>query len=66
VEASAGYEKTAGGAFVVALADGPLSSRLAGRDSEVEVSVDGMAEGRLSLAGSTRAIRGALEPCRRQ
>ena len=63
VQASAGYEETAGGAFVVALSDGPLAARLAGRDSEVEVSVDGAPEGTLSLAGSTRAIRGALEGC---
>jgi hypothetical protein len=63
VEASAGYEATAGGAFVTALSDGPLAARLAGRDSEVAVSVDGAAEGTLSLAGSTRAIRGALEAC---
>jgi hypothetical protein len=63
VEVSAGFEETAGGAFVVALADGPLATRLAGRDSEVEVSVDGAAQGTLSLDGSTRAIRGALEAC---
>jgi hypothetical protein len=63
VEAPAGYEATAGGAFVAALADSPLAARLAGRDSDVAVSVDGAAAGTLSLAGSTRAIRGALEAC---
>jgi hypothetical protein len=63
VETSAGHEPTAGGAFVAALSDGPLASRLAGRDSEVAVSVDGTPAGTLSLAGSTRAIRGALEAC---
>ena len=40
-----------------------LAARLAGRDSEVAVSVDGRPEGILSLAGSTRALRGALEEC---
>ena len=38
--------------------------RLAGRDSEVAVSVDGAAQGVLSLAGSTKALRGALQDCR--
>ena len=38
--------------------------RLAGRDTEVAVSVDGAAQGILSLAGSTKALRGALEDCR--
>ena len=46
------------------LADGPLAARLAGRDSEVALSVDGAAEGVLSLAGSTKALRGALQDCR--
>ena len=43
--ADAGFEETAGGAYVVALADGPLAARLAGRDSEVAVTVDGAPEG---------------------
>ncbi len=64
VEASAGFEATAGGTFVVALAGGQLGDRLAGRDSRVPVSVDGAPQGILSLSGSTRAIRGALEDCR--
>jgi len=63
VEADADHEETAGGAFVVALSDGPLAARLAGRAREVALTVDGVAEGTLSLDGSTRAIRGALEPC---
>ena len=63
LEVSAGYEETAGGAFVVALADGPLAAQLAGRDSEVAVSVDTRAEGVLSLDGSTRSLRGALDAC---
>ena len=63
VEASAGFEETAGGAYVVALADGALAARLGGRDSEVEVGVDGRPEGTLSLSGSTRALRGALADC---
>jgi hypothetical protein len=61
--AEASYEQTAGGAFVIALEEGDLATRLGGRDREVEVSVDGVAVGILSLAGSTRAIRGALETC---
>jgi hypothetical protein len=48
---------------VVALEEGNLAARLGGRDREVEVSVDGAAEGILSLSGSTRALRGALEIC---
>jgi hypothetical protein len=63
VEAETRYEETAGGAFVAALAEGDLAARLAGRDREVAVSVDGAREGVFSLAGSTRALRGALEGC---
>ena len=63
LEVTAGYESTAGGAYVVALADSPLAARLAGRDREVEVEVDGKPEGTLSLAGSTKALRGALADC---
>jgi hypothetical protein len=64
VTATAGFEATAGGTFVVPLADGPLADRLAGRDSRVSVSVDGAEQGILSLSGSTRAIRAALDECR--
>ncbi len=53
VEASAGFEETAGGAYVVALADGALAARLGGRDSEVEVERRRPAGGHLSLSGST-------------
>ena len=63
LEVPAGFEPTAGGAYVVA-ADSQLSERLAGRDTEVAVKLDGAAQGSLSLAGSTKAIRGALEDCR--
>jgi hypothetical protein len=63
VEVAADREETAGGAFVVALSGTPVAAGLAGRDSEVELRVDGAAEGILSLAGSTRALRGALEAC---
>ena len=48
---------------MVALAEGALAARLGGRDSEVEVGVDGRPEGTLSLSGSTRALRGALADC---
>ncbi len=41
----------------------PLASRLGGRDTSVAVTVDGRPEGTLSLAGSTKALRGALEAC---
>lgn len=64
VEVRAGYEESAGGAFVVALADTPLAARLAGRDSTVPVALDGESAGILSLAGSTRALKGALDTCR--
>ena len=64
IEAAAGFEETAGGTFVVPLADGALAGRLGGRDRAVEVRVDGASQGELSLAGSTRALRGALEECR--
>ena len=64
VTTSAGYEETAGGAYVAALAEGPLADRLGGRDREVAVSVDGEPQGTLSLDGSTRAVRAALESCR--
>lgn len=63
VEVTAGAEATAGGAFVVPLAEGPLALRLAGRDTEVQVSLDGAEQGVLSLAGSTRSLRGALADC---
>ena len=63
LDVTAGYESTAGGAYVVALKDSPLAQRLAGRDSEVEVKVDGGVEGILSLSGSTKALRGALADC---
>jgi hypothetical protein len=59
----ASYEETAGGAYVIALADGPLARRLGGRDAEVAVSVDGERQGVLSLRGSTKALRGALADC---
>ncbi len=63
VSASARLEPTAGGAYVVALADSPLAARLAGRDSEVAVRLGTGDEGVLSLKGSTRALRAALETC---
>lgn len=63
VEARAGHEETAGGAYVVALAGTPLAAEMAGRDSKVPVTIDGAAAGVLSLSGSTRALKGALGPC---
>ena len=64
LSAKAGYEEGAGGAFVVPLAEGDLAARLGGRDREVALSVDGAAQGVLSLSGSSRSLRGALEACR--
>ncbi|MFO1141329.1 MAG: hypothetical protein U1E59_02890 [Amaricoccus sp.] len=64
LDAEAGFEQTAGGAYVIALAGTPLADRLGGRDTEVEVSVDGTGQGMLSLEGSTKALRGALADCR--
>lgn len=64
VEARAGFEETAGGAYVVALAGTGLAERLAGRDSSVPVALDGTPVGVLSLSGSTRALRGALGVCK--
>jgi len=63
VSASASFEPTAGGAYVVALAEIPLAARLAGRDSEVAARLGSNDEGILSLKGSTRALRAALESC---
>jgi hypothetical protein len=61
--AEARYEETAGGAYVIALEDIPLAARLAGRDSEVAVALDGRPQGILSLAGSTKSLRAALSDC---
>lgn len=58
------FEAGAGGAYVVPLSDGDLAARLAGRDRDVALSVDGAAEGVLSLSGSSRSLRGALASCR--
>ena len=51
------------GAYVVALAGTDLAARMAGRDAKVPLTVDGKAEGVLSLAGSTKALKGALAAC---
>lgn len=63
VEVAAGYEPTAGGSYVAALEGSPLAARLAGRDTSVTVQSNGADQGVLSLKGSTRALRGALEIC---
>jgi hypothetical protein len=62
--AEARREESAGGAYVIALADQPLAALLAGRDASVPVTLDGAAQGALSLKGSTRAIGAALQSCR--
>ncbi len=61
--ATARREPTAGGAFVIALRKASVAQRLAGRDSSVMLKVDGREQGVLSLAGSSKAIRAALETC---
>jgi len=63
VEVGARFEPGAGGAHIIALAGSPFAARLAGRDSRVEVTLDGRRMGTLSLAGSSRALRTALGPC---
>jgi hypothetical protein len=63
VSSAARREDGAGGALVVELAGSSLAQMLAGKDSETEVTLDGSAQGTLSLKGSTRAIRRALEDC---
>lgn len=63
VEVAAGYEETAGGAYVAALDGSPLTARLAGRDTSVALQSQGADQGALSLKGSTRALRGALAAC---
>ncbi len=57
------FEPGADGAHVVTLAGSPLPARLAGRDSEVAVTVNGAPSGVLSLSGSTRSLRAALAGC---
>lgn len=64
IDVPASYEEGAGGAFVVALSGNDLAARLGGRDREVALSVDGAAQGKLSLAGSSKSLRGALADCR--
>jgi hypothetical protein len=61
--ATARHEATAGGAYVIDLRETPLAQALAGRDSKTAITLDGAALGELSLAGSSKAIRGALASC---
>ncbi len=63
VEADALREAGAGGAYVIELAEGPLAGLLAGGDAQATLGIDGTQQGFLSLAGSSRAIRAALEDC---
>jgi hypothetical protein len=58
-------EATSGGAYMVTLNGSPLASWLAGRDGSAALAVDGRGIGTVSLAGSSRALRGALAPCLR-
>lgn len=61
--APAGREAGLDGAYVIDLAAHPVAERLAGRDSRVDISLDGTPQGTLSLSGSSRAIPGALAGC---
>lgn len=63
VAARARREPSAGGAYVVDLGTVPLAQALAGRDARATVTLDGKTLGELSLAGSSKAIRGALASC---
>jgi hypothetical protein len=63
VEAEALREAGAGDAYVAELADGPLAALLVGADGEALLAIDGVQQGALSLQGSTRSIRAALEAC---
>lgn len=56
-------EDGVGGAYVLDLGDGALVRLLAGRDSEADLAIEGAEQGVLSLRGSSRAIRSALEAC---
>jgi hypothetical protein len=58
-------EATSGGAYMVTLQGSPLAAWLAGRDDRVELRVEGEPVGTVSLAGSGKALRGALEACLR-
>ena len=58
-------EATSGGAYMVTLNGSPLASWLAGRDASAALAVDGRSIGIVSLAGSSKALRGALAPCLR-
>ena len=63
ITAPAGREDGLDGAYVIDLAAHPVAPRLAGRDSRVDISLDGAAQGALSLSSSSRAIPGALAGC---
>jgi len=63
ITAPAGREEGLDGAYVIDLAAHPVAARLAGRDGRVDISIDGAAQGVLSLSGSSRAIPGALAGC---
>jgi hypothetical protein len=58
-------EATSGGAYMVTLEGSPLAGWLAGRDDRVDLRVDGQPVGAVSLAGSSKALRGALDGCLR-
>lgn len=53
----------ASGPWVAELSGSGIPALLSGRASSADISVSGAAQGRLSLRGSTAAIRGALAGC---
>jgi hypothetical protein len=58
-------EASSGGAYMVTLNGSPLAAWLAGRDATADLAVEGQTLGPVSLAGSSKALRGALGSCLR-
>ncbi|WP_424929545.1 hypothetical protein [Amaricoccus tamworthensis] len=61
--AEALHEETAGGAYIIDLTANDLAEGLAGSSTSTTISVDDTDQGTMSLEGSTRTIRTALETC---
>lgn len=56
-------EASAGGAYVIGEAGARIARALAGPDAAVDLGLDGTPLGPLSLTGSSRTIRAALDAC---
>jgi hypothetical protein len=63
--ASAPLRPGGGDVWFADLRGSGLAGLLAGADAAVEVLINGGMQGRLSLQGSSRAVREALAPCLR-